>query len=265
VKPAHALAALGLVAVLTHSTPAVPSTPCSGPELTPNLVADVPIDVDVRRAGNRSLLVFRTSMHNAGAGPLRLVGQRRSRRTAQMRVDQSIDCADGGAAVHSGEGRLRYIADRTHGHWHYAGLARYSLGGRRAHKAGFCLGDFEDAGTSPPGKPDGPVFDRSRRTACGAHRPRALRVTQGLSVGWADSYAPYVAGQFITLDGLPDGTYRLLNEIDPAGALVDGDDADDVAGVDVQLTWRRARATVRITGSCAGRLACGQPAAVRAR
>src|ERR1700674_3104624 len=78
------------VGSVTHAANAL----CKGAALLPDLVAEVPTELRIRRsvappghgASPRFLLVFRTSVHNDGHGPLRIVGQRASRAQTELGV-----------------------------------------------------------------------------------------------------------------------------------------------------------------------------------
>lgn len=134
---------------------------------------------------------------------------------------------------------------------------------RAGHKQGFCLGDDYDTATGDlPGKPAKRVYSNDASKACGARRPRALSVRLGVSVGWGDSYAPYVEGQYVDVTGLPAGTYRLVNEVDRAHTLSDADFSDNVSAREVELAWPdgpgRSPAITPI-GTCFSRETCASP------
>jgi hypothetical protein len=240
---------------------------CKGAALLPDLVAEVPNKLEIVPGGTSSqfLLIFRTAWHNAGRGPLRIVGQRASRAQPGMAVRQLVVCADGGNGIFHSGGEMRYENEPTHRHWHYLDFARYTLRGlsagtptARSRKAGFCLVDDYDSGLKLAGKPHTPIFTEPG-TACASHQPGALSAEGGVSVGWGDEYPPYKEGQYVELTRLPAGEYRLLNQVNPQRTLLDSRYDNGVAGVTLRLLWPRGPnnfPTATILGTCSGESAC---------
>ena len=104
-----------------------------------------------------------------------------------------------------------------HNHFHLARFERYELRNAangavaRDTKAGFCLGDRAPVGTAHgPARFTGP---------CGRGIRDALRLTVGISVGWADPYSAELDGQELDLTGLPAGICTLLNRVNGDGTL----------------------------------------------
>jgi hypothetical protein len=263
------IAALGLGAC-AQDRPSVhaASAACKGAALVPDVVAEVPTRLTIvpGRVSSQFLLVFRTSVHNAGRGPLRLVGQRASRAQTELGVRQVVDCADGGNEIIQRAGVMRYENGPTHRHWHHMDFERYTLTGlsvrtptMRSRKVGFCLEDEYDSGLALAGKPRAPIFNEEVN-ACAARHPGALFAEEGLSVGWADAYAPYKEGQYIDVTHLPGGEYRLLNQDNPQRLLMESRYDNDVAGVTIRLSWPhgpRSIPAAKILGTCFGQAACG--------
>jgi len=91
----------------------------------------------------------------------------------------------------------------AHGHWHNKHFNEYTLFNMLGQavvpgfKQGFCLEDIEriDPNASPT-----PKF----------HCDAEGRVDQGVQPGWADVYSVGLPCQFIVIDGVQDGYYRLL-------------------------------------------------------
>jgi len=96
-----------------------------------------------------------------------------------------------------------------HRHYHFSGYALYELFGAdptsgtsapllTGRKQAFCLEDFE---RDPAATTAGPaVYTCSN---------------QGISVGWADTYASYLDGQWLDITGLAPGQYWLKVTINP--------------------------------------------------
>jgi hypothetical protein len=57
----------------------------------------------------------------------------------------------------------------------------------------------------------------------------------GISVGWADVYPWYFAGQYIDVTGVPDGQYWLEAEIDPDDRLLESNETNNITRVLVNL------------------------------
>ena len=255
--------------------PTAQSRRCQGQLLLPDLVALVPDHIDVKQVGtpnaSQFLLVFQTGVANKGAGPLTLVGERANTARPNLPTRQLIDCSAGPPESRAGAGVMLYTNEPTHDHWHYLDFERYelrALGGgaaaRRSRKAGFCPGDVARVVLTVPDElahtPAGPVFGDQLPTICGAGNPAALRVAAGISVGYADLYAAFVEGQFIDLTGLSAGTYRLTNQANPLDHLLEQRYDNDVAGIDVTLSWPhgpQSKPSIALGASCMGRGACG--------
>jgi hypothetical protein len=241
---------------------------CKGAALLPDLVAEVPNELRIVHVGVSSqfLLIFRTAVHNAGRGPLWIVGQRSSRAETTLAVRQLVVCADGGNEILYGAGVMGYENGPTHRHWHYLAFERYTLTGlsvrtppTRSRKAGFCLVDDYDSGLPLAGKPHAAIFTEPGN-ACAAEQPGALSAQEGLSVGWADQYQPYKEGQYVDLTHLPAGEYRLTNEIDVQRLLLESRYDDGVAGVTIRLSWPNGPSSfpaATVLGTCSGQATCG--------
>jgi hypothetical protein len=241
---------------------------CKGAALLPDLVAEVPNELRIVHGllPSHSLLIFRTAVHNAGRGQLRIVGQRASRAQPLLDARQLVVCANGGNETFSGVGVMGYVNGPTHRHWHYLDFARYALVGLsagaptvRSRKAGFCLTDDYPIGLALPGKPREPVFIEPGN-ACAGGQPGALSAEEGISVGWGDEYEPYKEGQYVDLTYLPAGEYRLLNQVNSQRALAESRYDNGVAGVTIRLSWPhgpRNFPLATILGTCSGQGACG--------
>jgi Lysyl oxidase len=205
----------------------------------PDLVQLPPSAVSV--IGPPYRLTFAASFANVGSAPLVVVASRASRADATLRADQLV----GGRRV-AAVGVVRYVIARTHRHFHLLGFDRYELlrAGRivvRDRKTGFCLGDRTPfTRTAPP-----PRFGGGQ---CGRGAPGRLRVTEGLSVGWADPYPPVVEGQFLPLAGLPAGRYTLRHTVNPKHRVVEASYANNSASVQLELTWQAGVPEVRVVG-----------------
>lgn len=134
---------------------------------------------------------------------------------------------------------VRYFSRPGHNQFHLARFERYELRNEadgavaRDTKAGFCLGDRAPARTGHgPARFTGP---------CGRGIRNALRLTVGISVGWADPYSADLDGQELDLTGLPAGLYTLVNRVNGDGTLRESSYGDNVAATRIRLAWPNGR------------------------
>ena len=255
---------LAAVVALGAAPAGADAATCQGAAKLPTLVSAVPSEIAVQKVGSKYTVVFRSGMTNVGSGALEIVGQRKSIKHKTIYPRQIIDCKRGPSLARRNIGTMKFVRRPTHQHWHLRDLERYrlvalaDLSSRRAKKRGFCLGDSWDPGVVVAGKPKVGRFDGDLRTACAQGRSDALKVREGISPGWGDYYSPLIEGQYVDLSDLPDGQYRLLNELDPLRRLTFGSRAQSVAGQDFNLTTPSdgSAPIVELTGTCTSVDAC---------
>ncbi|WP_170285998.1 lysyl oxidase family protein [Nocardioides rubriscoriae] len=137
--------------------------------------------------------------------------------------------------------KFHYAGD-GHNHWHFTDFDDYwieTLGGtdlRSAEKHGYCLEDNTTwAGLAgAAGVPTSPVYLGA--TSCGKGLPQALTVIEGLSRGWGDTYPLTLPDQAIDVTGLPDGRYRVGITADALGAVVEGDESNNTATMEISIS-----------------------------
>ena len=230
--------------------------------LFPDLDQDVPTAVTVRLVRGRYVLAFAAAVDNVGAGPL-VVEARREPGERPMRATQVGRGGDGSERRFRIAPTVRYERAETHAHWHLIGFERYelrSLDGSvvlRARKAGFCLGDRYESRRSVrlAGEPPGPVWTGE----CGKGRPELRAMTQGISVGYGEDYAPRLEGQFVDVTDVPPGRYVLVHLANPDRVLRESDYANNAASALVVL--RRAGRgerlpSVAVVARCEGAADC---------
>jgi hypothetical protein len=230
-------------------------------ELLPDLDQAVPSAVEIRREGDRELLVFASAVDNVGRGPLVVRASRPGAEVGAMTARQVIRRSDGSAARRPVASLLRYERAETHAHWHLEDFERYELrdagGGAPplvARKAGFCLGDRYESRRSLalPGEPTDAVWTHE----CGKGRPKLLSVEEGISVGYGDDYAPRLEGQFVDVTELPPGRYLLVHVANPARVLRESDYANNAASVALVLRRPAGRAEVEVVARCPDSATC---------
>lgn len=227
----------GVCALGVGATP----TRAMAQELLPNLralpAANLQVAADAE-TGNPELR-FSTTSWNSGAGPLELVPGQAGQ--AGQDVYQRVYRKDGTFADHLAG---TFVFHPDHSHFHFQEYALYTLrpvnapgaSQRQSYKTSFCVMDTSKMNTRLPGAPKQPVY-----YACNL-------ATQGMSVGWGDTYGAHLAGQEIDLTGNPDGLYELTVTIDPAGRLRETNEGDNVACSLVQISVTAG--TVQPAGAC---------------
>ena len=236
-----------VVAVLAASAAAAGSlaaAPAIGePAALPPDLMTLPIGPDqllVIGEGKQTVLRLTTEITNRGPGPLEVFpsagsndcdgdGNFENDRDTWQRV--FADTNGSGAFEPEADdalserrfGCMRYHA--AHGHWHVLDFARYEL--RRepsgklvaaSRKVGFCLADDRLVYPSPA-TPPAPHYPFGATSHLGCDQT----ATQGLSVGWADTYVFALPGQDLDITGLPRGHYCLVMRADPLDLLEETD------------------------------------------
>lgn len=128
----------------------------------------------------------------------------------------------------------KFIYHPTHNHIHFENWCNYNLrtvlpgdgvgpivasGG----KTSFCILDLQVFDTSIPGYTPGGNY-----RSCGT-------TTQGLTPGWMDIYSKNLDGQYIDITGIADGQYWLESVVDPANAVLEADETNNVARIKVTI------------------------------
>ena len=242
--------------------------------LLPDLEQEPPSDLVLSSGAvsgdpHRYYLGFRSAVRNVGSGPLVIHGRRESRRTPTMTATQVIQGRDGALRRVRGVGRMRYVVSPSHRHWHLLTFDRYTLrrvGGRRLarrdRKTGFCLGDRYRA--LPPFAGPSPA-EPGFTSNCGLLQPERLSVSEGISVGYGDDYAPNLEGQLVELSGLPAGRYVLTHEANPTHRLRELRYDNNAASLLLSLHWVGGLPSVRVLASCDHSADCSAQAAARRR
>ncbi len=198
--------------------------------------------IDTTTLPGHNLMRFTSRIVNNGVGPFEIHGARPSTNQRTMRLRQTIYKANGktrtvgvpfdpskncgtipaAGVTPSTKGTCLYWAGDGHNHWHVYALAQYNLisvdSGQtvaRAAKIGFCFNDDWQWNLSLPSAPQTAVYGPPPKITCAGGDPSALKVMEGLSVGWGDTYGWQVYWQWVDVTGLPAGTYRLEGHVDP--------------------------------------------------
>ena len=266
------LLAVTLAGVL--ASVALPLRRGAAPLLLPDLDLLAPDKIIVFSAGagpdRRWWLGFSSAAHNVGDGPLEIVSRRKSTKNKAMVSVQHIYRMDGSKRVVRGAGRLAYVVDPTHQHWHLLPFMKYELRKirnnpgeplkrvvRRDQKTGFCLGDRSQLDNNANGgaKPAQAVYAHN----CGFDKPWMRWMKEGISVGWVDTYDPIRDGQQIDITGLPAGLYRLIHRVNPDGLIREKTMGNNMSSAVLQIRWpdgRKAAPVVAVLKTCSATPSC---------
>jgi Lysyl oxidase len=211
------------------------------PDLGMARLSDFRID---KGPGGRKLLRYSTTIVNVGAGAFELHGARTS--PSEMNAAQRIfdssgifrDVVTPGTLVFGGDG---------HNHWHVNNLETSDLvplnSGNRVGtgaKRGFC---FWDNVAFRLTLPNAPQSVRYVSTGCGSLD--SSTVAMGLSVGWGDEYPATLPDQYVDINSVSPGHYRLVVTADAQDWFVETNEANNSTWVDLQL---RKQGQPRILG-----------------
>lgn len=200
------------------------------PDLQP--VPPQSLSIDSDRANRTREIRFSTTTANVGEGPLEMRGTFNPE-TGLTRATQRIASRDGDGMAERVAGEFEVHPD--HNHWHFESFTEFELwtyapGGTldrlvtTTGKMTFCLMDTGRIASAPPGSPARATF-----TGCGDQ-------TQGISVGWQDTYSSTTPGQELDITGLPDGRYAIRSTVDPENRLMETDDTNNATVVYVELS-----------------------------
>ena len=205
-----------------------------GEPLLPNLWTSAPFELTISEVEGRTVLRFTSEMNNRGAGDLLLRGD------PNGEVSQWIRHSESGHSTMALDVDVVWGGD-THDHWHIEDVARYWVADRDGNpvgdefdnKVGFCIFDSVDFQSGLPGAP---TAVRHQVGGCGTRL--TPEIAMGLSVGWGDQYRFTLEGQYIDIEDLAAGDYRLMAEVDPDGTLSELDRSDNVSWTDFTLQIR---------------------------
>ncbi len=133
----------------------------------------------------------------------------------------------------------------THNHWHFEDFALYYL--RRestgavvaqSKKTGFCVTDGEHPFPSLPGSPSSHYY-----TGCSSAS------TEGISIGWSDTYGASLDGQSLTVGSLPAANYCLISKVDPPDRLQETNNSNNARRTRIYLDPSHGTVN-RLSGTC---------------
>jgi hypothetical protein len=185
--------------------------------------------MDTTTIANKVLYRFSQPIANIGNGPLEL----REETDANFVQDIYQRIYDSGGGINEVHVGTFPNAHPPYGHMYLVGIAEYRIREVTAGngvgptvasyvKTSYGLYDYDDYNTSLPNAPATPQYNGSDEFL-------------GISIGWADVYPHWFAGQYVDVTGLPDGQYWLETEIDPFEQLQETDRSNNTTRVLVNL------------------------------
>ena len=209
------------------------------PDMTMAPIYDV--SLQYMRSG-KVRLRFGSIIRNIGDGPLEARGTGRVKRHMNE-IRQVIRLQDGNTRTVTPVDVTGFYAGDGHNHWHVSSFVVATLypvtSGevdpgtvRSLRKIGFCLTDSlrVPAEVRPPNSAPTRTYPY---TGCGNSKSQKFKM--GVSVGWADEYPASIAYQWINIEGLPVGDYRLCTTPNPEGAWLERDYTNNSAWIDLRI------------------------------
>jgi len=237
IAAAAALIAATTVAMSLASLAPVSSAPALTDHL-PNLRTRKPAYLTIRYESGRKLLRFTNMIVNAGNGPLdvRPVNDLSGTTAAY----QNIFTHDAfGNWIKTSERFVgTFVFHVEHDHWHFEDFAEYALHRRASDgsvgsvisghqdKVSFCMADSQAVLRSLAHFSSRAAYP----TSC------SQNAVQGISVGWGDRYNWRLAGQWVDVTNIPDGTYWLVSTADPVNRLLETNENDNRYAVRIRIS-----------------------------
>ena len=219
-----------LLAALGTSTASLAACPAGETELLPNLRALPAHAIAMKDADH---IKFSATSWNAGKGRFLLVARNPDAGSNTQQVDQRIDCS-GGSYYDIPAGSAAYHDE--HNHVHFNDYANYILeednsnpqNPRQGTKTTFCIMDTTAVNKQMTGASQSAVFNW-----CPTQDPSFN--TQGMSVGWGDTYGSHLPGQDLNIAGLTPGMYRLRHVFDPKNRIRESVEGDNESCVRIEI------------------------------
>ena len=214
-----------------------PPTPGNPGDLLPDLVPisstlTEALRIDTTTLSGRTILRLSTEVANAGEGPLEIWGGSASG-DSQPVFQRIYNDTGGSRDVLAGE----FVYHPSHGHIHFEGFAAYSLRQVTAGngvgsiiasggKTSFCLINIRQP--FPELTNSAQVWNGRGGNNCGQ--------IQGIDLGYSDVYSANLPDQWIDVTNVSDGTYWLEAIADPDNNMLELDETNNVARVQITLS-----------------------------
>ena len=225
---------------------AAPSVMSPPDAALPDLIALPAFGIQVGREGNKDRISFGANVWNAGPAPLLVEGFKRDDEDVMDAYQYFLDGDE--VLGRARAGSMEFHTARGHNHWHFLQFARYSLWNESmeqevvAKKQAFCLAPTDAIDLTVPGAEWQPG-STGLGTSCGG--PSAVWIRETLQAGWGDTYYQ-VGGQSLDVTNVPNGTYYIAVEANPAGLLRERDTSNNVELRKIRLGGRPGNRTVQV-------------------
>ncbi len=215
-----------------------------------NAATELLPDLRMRKLGNfyiqqasngEKRLRFTTMIANAGPGRFELHGYRADTTVSRMNIRQRIYNTSGTyRRIEIPQSKTyMFFAGDGHNHWHVYRLQRFEIrpldaSGNEGElkgtgaKTGFCFWDNTTYNLSLAGAPQTPYY-----TSCGT--AASVNVKMGISVGWSDKYSADLAYQWIKINGLQDGNYKVRVIADPSNWFLESNENNNGTWTDIKI------------------------------
>ena len=221
------------VTILNDDAPPTPGNPG---DLLPDLLPIAStlteaLRMDTTTLSGRTILRLSTEVANTGAGPLEIWGGSASG-DSQAVLQRIYNDTGGSRDVLAGE----FVYHPAHGHIHFEGFATYSL---RQVTAGNGVGSILASGGKTSFcliniRQPFPELTNAAQVADGRGGDDCGQI-QGIDVGYSDVYGANLPDQWIDVTNVSDGTYWLEAIADPDDNLLEQDETNNVARVQITL------------------------------
>jgi lysyl oxidase len=219
-------------------TPAsdVPETTSPPADTLPDLVALPAWGIGTYSRKGHDYLTFNATEWDGGPGTMVVEGFR-PQNAAEMNAFQYF-LRDGEAVARAPVGFLEF--HESHQHWHFEQFTQYSLidsagNVQYSGKRSWCLANTDPLDLTVPNA-NWQAYGGDIFTFCGG--AGAIWIREVLDVGWGDTYGQYIPGQAFDITDLPNGTYTVRVQVNPAGLLYEGDMTNDTADREIHLKGR---------------------------
>jgi lysyl oxidase len=217
----------------------IPSASAASPMLPDLRMAKVSkVMIDTTTISGHRLLRYTATIVNVGAGPFETTGTRASTNESTMPLTQNIYQSDGSIVILPTNDTM-YFAGDGHNHWHVTDLEGGELTREdngvmvgTSAKHGFHAADSSAWDLTLPGAPQTKVYLACSGSGC---KSSALRVTEGVSVGWKDTYGFLVVDQWIDITDLNNGRYVLTLSADPHQFFDEADATNNTASATLSI------------------------------
>lgn len=200
--------------------------------LLPDLAIKKPTQLYIVAQTAKKTLRFNTTFVNLGPGPLEVLGH--SDPTSNLTYASQYIFAQGAPGEYRNIGNFEFHP--THRHWHITDHVSYQLwslgdlGMKKdliadTGKMSFCLWDENPN--------DLKMANASQTRVYGF---TCTRNSQGMSVGWSDTYAAKTDGQELNITNITDGDYILRFEVNPKQRIFETDYSNNAGEIKIRIS-----------------------------